>query len=176
MALEALSIWRSTFNALPAVTTSAWIANFVGWTGARTTNLMELANITSSVFTFDEPTFTTELTNNAVITTNLDAALQVFVDAWGTAVLSSTMVVTGGTGFGKTDIQATGSVSNISSAKSQLKTDLLAGGLTADSNTSVFPPAFRDAFLALVYSVTGDSLNPSPPPTRIAFSESDGTK
>jgi len=102
--------------------------------------------------------------------------MQVFVDAWETAVLASTMVVTGGAGFGKTDIQATGTATNTATVKATLKSTLVGGDLTNDSNTSIFPPAFRTAFLSLNYLVVGDSINPSPPPARIAFSENDGTQ
>lgn len=175
--LNSLSVWRDSFEAyLLPVADATWADNLADWVESESTDLLELVTYTNSAFVFDKATFKAQLLATVVPWDNQAVALQRFVDAWGLAIQNSVMTITGGAGAGFSDIQASGTPSNVATVKTQLQVDLLLGVNTADIDTSQFPPAFRDAFLALTFAMSGDAINPSPPPARIPFGATDGVQ
>ena len=174
MALSAESAWISSFAAAMGPTaTNSWAASLANWCGDEADS-MELSAITGATFTFNRATFTSELLSNVSPSADQAAALQKFVDAWGVAVMASTLSVAGGSAFGFSAIVATGTPSNISAAKAVV-TAAISGPPTDDIMASKLPPAFRDGFLALMYSVSGVGVPPSPPPPIAPFAGVSGT-
>jgi hypothetical protein len=172
MALNPLSVWKSTFaTAIVPTSGNSWAMNLANWAGDQA-DLMQMTLITGGTFTFNRSTFASELLTNVSPSTNKSLALDKFVDAWETAVLASSMSVSGGTGFGFSAIVGSGIASNTASIKTSLKATLMSGSNSADINDSVFPQAFRSAFASLIFNVTGMGVPPSPPPPIAPFSGS----
>jgi len=177
MALNSEQDWKDSLElVLVPVTDTSWADSLANWADSETTALMEAATITSSSYVFSKTTFKTQLLANVTNSADASTALQPFVDAWGDAADLSQITVAGGVGFGFADIQAVGLPTNTNTIKISLKAELLAGGNADDIQDSAFAPAFRNAFLAEIFLIIGDAINPAPPPPRIPFAQSDGTK
>ena len=176
MAVNPEATWISTFaSAMGPVADTSWAAALAAWAGTEA-DLMELTSITGATFTFNLAVFTAQLLSLVSPNPAQTPALLTFATAWEAAVLASTMVVAGGSGFGFSAIVGTGVASNSSAAKLILAAALV-GPPTDDITASAFPPAFRTGFLALVYLVTGSGVPPTAPFPPIApFVGSSGTQ
>lgn len=177
MAVSSESTWVSNFAAaVTPVADSSWAANLANWYDSEVTGNMELLTITGAQFTFGVSVFQAQLLATVVPDTNKIAAVTKVADAWETAILASTMTVVGGSQGPFLDIQAVGVPGTLPAAKALLITELLTAPNVADINNAVMPKALRNASLALTYLVTGDAINPlPPPPARVPYSSSSPT-
>lgn len=177
MAIDSLAIFKSTFAAIPLVSTGVWTTNFSDWTDGRVTSKAVGTLITNAAppFTFSKSTFKAQLDALAPTASEATGASN-FASAWETAVLASTFITLPGDFTGAATPATTWSVvttslidvASITAAKAQLITDLTNAAKVADVNNSDFPQAFRDAFLNLTVSVTGiNSVVPVPSPLNV---------
>lgn len=174
MPINPESTWKSSFKiAMTPTGGSEWAANLTHWV-AKNSKGMQLKDITGALFTFSS-TFEQLLLANVRPSTDKSSALQKFVDAWGKAATASLLSVSNGSGFEFSLINASGIPTNVSIVKTTLKATLMSGTNTASIGGAVLPGAFRNAFLQLIYLVTGTGVPPVPPPPIAPFSGTSGT-
>jgi hypothetical protein len=173
MAIDALSVWKTTFAALPRVDDISWAASFATWVDDRVTAKAALTDITTAKppFTFDRATFQTELEALSVTSFSSVGATN-FANAWETAMNNSLVLTvvandfTGGGGAANTWSVVTTALidaASVTSSKATLISALTSAPVCSDALDSEFPQIFRNAFLALTGTV--DGLNSLPIPT-----------
>jgi len=172
MAIDILSIWKSTLDALPKVTDSSWANNFSNWASQRVNNKAQLTGIitASFPFTFDQSVFKMQLELLSP-TTNQATAAASFANAWATAMSTSlVLLVSSGDSLGISSPATTWSVvttalidaPSVIAAQAYLQSQLTIAPIVDDTNNSLFSQIFRDTFLLLTGTVTG--LNSVSPP------------
>jgi len=189
--IDALSIWRTTLNALPKVSDNSWAPAFAAWvadrvsvTGASDGKGIEPDPLSLGlaspppggfVFTFNEASFATEL-QTILPTTDPLAGITSFATAWenaiNTVIFPTFLNVTPGafippsnpTSLFSAIISVTIDPLSVTAAKAKI-IELASSTPVSDPNLSDFPVKFREAFLLLTITITGlDSTTPTPVP------------
>jgi hypothetical protein len=171
MPIDPEQVWIDAFAALAPQKGPMWAQPMADAVDARVTGKVALNGLTGSVtFTFNKAVFMAQL---MALTPTPDAAagMMGFANAWGAAMLASTLVVAPGSFFPAPAPATLWSVvfatvidgASIETAKQALVAELMAVAPAKDAKESKFPPAFRNAFLKCTASVNG--LNSLPPPT-----------
>lgn len=180
MALESASVWADTLNNLPKVTTPDWTENIAQAIFDLTSNKLQIQDIEPpSVFTFQKPIFQAVLAT-AVPAVDPVTGATTFSNAWRDACAASVMFVASGSSYVPGGVPP--SPANTFSAPPAVVVDppslligynilftaIATGG--GQPNADYFAEQFRDAFLALTYTVTGvNSVTPTPGPLVIPF-------
>jgi len=173
--LESLSIWKSTFEALPLVDTAIWTVNFSNWLDARMTANADLSTLTNpaQTYTFAKSTFDTELQALVLELSRSNAATN-FAAAWRAAIdASTTLNVVAGASIPPGTLPFTWSVvssavidaASKDAAETALRDGIIAIPNVSDITNSQLPDELRAAALTLTGTVTGlDSQIPTPQP------------
>jgi len=162
--------WLATFITIPKVSTDIWATNFANWVEPHVVSA-ELTGViaASDPFTFNKAVFETALKLLGPESTAI-AGIQGFADAWETAILASTLVVSAGDSLGAPSPPTIWSVvaasiidpPSILLGKAKIL-ELVSSAKVPDASDSDFPKIFRAAFLLLTGTVTGlDSQLPPP--------------
>lgn len=138
MALNSLNAWNDSFNTQILPTMGDYVTPFQNWLSSEANNL-KLASAPSS-FIFNAPAFGSAISGLS-LGMDKSVGLQIFADAWETAVSASTMTVSGGTAI----------VTNASAVKSIVYNIMFNSDI---SQQSALPEAMRTGFLSLIYTVT----------------------
>lgn len=167
--LEPLSTWKNGFANLPLVADAAWKQNLADFVDGLVTNKLTIAGITpNAVFTFNKTVFRAGL-EPLVATTNTLQAATTLAQAWGSAVMASSVVVSSGAFVGAATPATTFSappvtiILPVTAAQLALQNLIVTLPLATNVQDSQFPKAFRDAFLTILTTTTG--LSSVPPPT-----------
>ena len=168
--IDILSVWKSTFEALPLVGDSSWITGTSTWVDDRVTAKAELTGIINPIspFTFSKPVFETGL-SSMVITGSQATGVTAFATAWEAAIVASAMVITSGAFIGTPSPATTWSAvtssvidpASITLAKAKLL-ELISEPPAVSSSASVFADKLFEAFLLLTGTVTGSDSTPGP--------------
>ena len=168
MAIDALSIWKTTLENLQPVGDVSWANNFADWIDQRVTNKLIVGKkVSQSTFTFNKSVFAAQL-QSLSYTEDALSGITNFANAWENAVLASTMVVPPGTYFESSSPKTTWSTVQstvIDPASVQIGKlviiSLSAAPVATTAQNSLFPEKFRNAFLSLTVTITGlDSQTP----------------
>ena len=174
MAVDALSVWKTTLAALPKVADNSWADNFANWYADRIVNITTNPSAlvpTGFVFTFAKPVFKSALLALTPTTSAL-AGITGFANAWESALNATTVVVASGSfippSSPHTLFSAVASTiidpASIAAGKAKI-IELVSAPPVADAMNSLFPIKFRDATLLLTITVTGtNSVTPTPGP------------
>jgi len=173
MPIDDLSTWQTTMADIPKVSDNSWATNFSNWTDERVTGKAQLTGVITTNFPFS---FNKTIFKNSLLTisSSVDVLIAAnnFASVWETAILASLFLnVMPGDNFGvPTPATIWSSITSslidipsISVAKALLIAGLTGSSPVSDPLDSVFPEAFRSAFLSLTGTVTG--LNSLPPPS-----------
>ena len=170
MAIDPLSVWKSTLAELPAVADNSWSETFAGWYHSRIlsieTNPSQLIP-SGFVFNFQESVFAAQLSSLTPVDNSL-AGITGFANAWEAALLASTAVLAPGSAIPpptpKTIFSLINSTvidpSSIAAGKAKIL-ELVTAPAVSDTQNSEFPEKFRDATLLLTITTQGlDSQTP----------------
>lgn len=179
MAIDALSVWKSTMAALPKTTDNTWAANFSGWINDRLasadTDPTQLVNATPLSFVLDDAGMQSDLEALSP-SSNATTAIADFADAFEASLNNTVVVVTAGAFIppsGPTTLfsavsSTTIDAASITAAKAKIN-ELASEPPVADVDDSKFPEKYREAFLLLTITVIGtDSDGPPNPLTAAA--------
>lgn len=159
--LDPVADWAEGFKNLPKVAGPEWASNFSALVASLTDNKLEVVgSAPPSVFTFNQDEFIGALSGLSP-TPSASQGGNSFADAWGIAVLASTMVCSGPVGSaaftGPPETNVT--PGSVSAAKATLAAALASGPKVDNPADSAFPGAFRAAFLALKYEIAGSTAD-----------------
>ena len=170
--IDDLATWKSTYKDLAKVADNSWALNFALWVNDRVSGKAQVTGVTTSVpenvFVFNYTIFKTQL-EALTPTTDINAGITKFADAWETAMNASLVLgVLPGDFVGASSPSTTWSVvstalidgASVSLGKAKIM-ELVNAPLASTEDDSVFPEYFRDAFLLLTGTISG--LNSVPP-------------
>lgn len=171
MALEPLSVWKSTLAQIAKVDKSDWVGNLARWMGERSTMKLELMPIQGQVlFNFNQGLFEAQLRSAAPTDLAVRGANQ-FAGAWANAVMASQMVVMPSSYLAAPTPATTWSVAatlldppTITAARVFLLAKLASAAPVDEGFLSHMAEAFRSAFLMVTATVTGMNSLPIPTP------------
>ena len=169
MAIDDLTIWKTTLAALPKVGDSSWAANFALWVDERVTAKMSLPGIGGPgfTFTFNKSVFQSALESLAPAGDQA-TAIAAFADAWESATTASVAITLVGSYIEPATPATTWSIvastvidpPSIVIGKAKIN-ELATAPAVSDPNDSEFPVKFREAFLSLTITTTGtNSVSP----------------
>lgn len=168
MAIDSLSTWKSTFDALAKQ--SDWTPDFSTWVDDRVTSKMDLPGIGHAsppafTFTFAKSTFKAAL-DLLVPVADVTVGITSFSVAWETAVIASVAVVKALSFIGTLTpaTQWSSVTSTVIDPASILlgKAKIIELASEDPDAPSKFPDKFRDAFLLLTVTTTGLDSTPTP--------------
>lgn len=146
MPIDPVGVWKKKLGEIPSTDNSSWAVNFAKFAADRTKKLEVPGAATD--FKFAEAVFAKLLDGSRM------------EDAWAAAVGQSTIKPVPPNVAAKID------PSSIAAAKLYLKAAIAAGSPSDNSEETVFPVAFHNAFKMLKILITDSSSATSPKPVK----------